>query len=138
MMQTKELLEKPAKVAHAIKMLYLVVGIGVIRTMITVIRHFDVRSPYFLIVTKSLLYAISLFLIYQIGKGRNWARWSMVVLFVISIPMYILPNFDALFHNPIHSLLGVVSLGLYIVALVFLFQQSSSEWFSGKKVSVEK
>ena len=134
-MQTKELLEKPAKVFHAQKMLYLVVGIGVIRTMITVIRHVDVRSPYFLIVTKSLLYAVSLFLIYQIGKGRNWARWSMVVLFAISIPMYILPNFDALFHNPIHSLLGVLSLGLYIVALVFLFYRSSSEWFSKKKVS---
>jgi hypothetical protein len=134
-MQTKELLEKPEKVVHAIKMLYLVIGIGVIRTMITVIRHADVRSPYFLIFTKLLLYVVILFLIYQIGKGRNWARWSVVVLFAIGIPMYILPNFDAMFHNPIHSLLGVLALGLYIVALVFLFQENSSAWFNAGKVS---
>lgn len=135
MMQTKELLERPTKIVHAQKMLYLVVGIGVIRTMITVIRHFDVRSPYFLISTKSLLYVVSLFLIYQIGKGRNWAKWSVVVLFAIIIPMYVLPNFDAMFHNPIHSLLGFLSLGLYIVALVFLFQESSSAWFKAGKVA---
>ena len=135
MMQTKELLERPTKIVHAQKMLYLVVGIGVIRTMITVIRHADVRSPYYLIVTKLSLYVVSLFLIYQIGKGRNWAKWSMVLLFAISIPMYILPNFDAMFHNPIHSLLGFLSLGLYIVALVFLFQESSSAWFKAGKVS---
>jgi hypothetical protein len=134
-MQTKELLERPVKVVHAQKMLYLVVGIGIVRTMMTVIRHADVRSPYFLIFTKLLLYAASVFLIYQIGKGRNWAKWSVVVLFAISIPMYILPNFDAMFHNPIHSLLGFLSLGLYIVALVFLFQESSSAWFKAGKVS---
>ena len=134
-MQTKKFLERPIKVFHAQKMLYSVVGIGVIRTMITVIRHADVRSPYFLIVTKSLLYAVSLFLIYQIGKGRNWARWSVVVLFAYSIPMYVLPNFDAMFHNPIHSLFGFLSLGLYLVALVFLFQESSSAWFKAGKVS---
>ena len=134
-MQTKELLERPIKIVQAQKMLYLVVGIGVIRTMMTVIRHADVRSPYFLIFTKLMLYVVSLFLIYQIGKGRNWAKWSVVVLFVISIPMYILPNFDAMFHNPIHSLLGFLALGLYIVALVFLFHESSSKWFDVKKVS---
>ena len=134
-MQTKELLKRPAKVAHALKMLYLVVGIGVIRTMMTVIRHVEVRSPYFLIFTKLSLYVVSLFLIYQAGKGRNWARWSVVLLFAISIPMYILPNFDAMFHNPIHSLLGFLSLGLFIFALVFLFQESSSAWFKAGKVS---
>jgi hypothetical protein len=40
-----------------------------------------------------------------------------------------------MFHNPIHSLLGFLSLGLYIVALVFLFQESSSAWFKAGKVS---
>jgi hypothetical protein len=135
-MQTKELLEKPKKVVHAIKMLYLIIGIGVIRTIMTVMRHADVRSPYFLIVTKFLIYAVSLFLIYQIGEAKNWARWSMVVIFVIITPLIIMPNFDALSHNPIHSLMGILSSGLYIVALVFLFHESSSDWFGGiEKVS---
>ncbi len=135
-MQTKELLEKPKKVVHAIKMLYLMIGIGVVRTIMTVIRHADVRSPYFLISTKFLIYAVSLFLIYQVGEAKNWARWSMVVIFVIITPLVIVPNFDALSHNPIHSLMGVLGTGLYIIALVFLFHESSSGWFGGiEKVS---
>jgi hypothetical protein len=138
MMQTKELSERPTKVVHALKMLYLVIGIGVIRTTITVIRHADVRSPYFLIFTKFLIYAFSLFLIYEVGKRKNWARWLLVVMFVIIIPLNILPNFDAISHTPVYSLLGVLALGLYIVALVFLFHKNSSDWFIAQKSSKEK
>ena len=85
-MPTKELSERPAKVVLAVKMLYLVVGIGIIRTIMTVIRHADVRSPHFLIFTQLLIYVVSLFLIYELGKGKNWARWTLVVILAICIP----------------------------------------------------
>jgi RsiW-degrading membrane proteinase PrsW (M82 family) len=135
---TKELLEKPAKVILAVKMLYLVVGIGIIRTSMTVIRHADVRSPDFLIFTKLLIYTASLFLIYQMGKGRDWARWSLVVILAISIPLAVLPTFDSISHNPIHTILGLLQLGLYIVALLFLFHGRSSEWFGTRRTSKEQ
>ena len=138
MMQTKELLERPTKIVHAIKMIYLVIGIGVIRTMMTVIRHADVRSPDFLIKTKLLFYSASLFLIYMMGKGKNWARWLLVVIFAISIPLVILPSFGWISHNPVHALLAFLQLALYIVALVFLFHRSSSGWFGAGKVSKEQ
>lgn len=133
----KELLEKPAKVIHGAKLLYLVVGIGIIRASMTIIRHADVRSPDFLIYTKLLVYAVSLFLIYQTGKGKNWARWSLVVIFVISIPMVVLPFFESMSHNPVNSILGFLQLGLYIAALMFLFHESSSGWFGARKTSKE-
>jgi len=134
-MQTKEISERPAKVVLALKMLYLVVGIGIIRTIMTVIRHADVRSPHFLINTKILIYTVSLFLIYQIGKGKNWARWLLVVILAFSIPLNILPSFGSISHNPVHALLLFLQLALYIVALVFLFHGSSSGWFGAGKVS---
>jgi hypothetical protein len=137
-MPKKELSERPAKVVLAARMFYLIVGIGVIRTAITVIRHAHVRSPYFLIFTKLLIYALSLFLIYELGKGKNWARWSLVVIFAICIPLTILPTFESIFHNPGHALLGLLSLALYIVALVLLFHGSSSDWFGTGKVSKEQ
>jgi len=127
----KEMLERPAKVTLAVKMFYLVCGIGVVRTTITVLRHIDVRSPDTLIVTKLLLYAVSIFLIYQTGKGKNWARWAMVTLFVGCLPIEILPLFEELSHNPVNAFLGCVSLGLYLVGLVFLFLKESSAWFVG-------
>ena len=135
---TKELLEKPAKVILAAKLLYLVVGIGIIRASMRVIRHADVRSPDFLIFTKLMVYTASLFLIYQMSKGKNWARWSLVVIFAIGIPLTVLPAFESISHNPINAILGFLQLGLYIVALLFLFQGSSSRWFRAGRTSKEQ
>lgn len=132
-MTISEIAVRPAKVALAVKMLYLVVGIGILRTAITVMRHADVRSPHFLISAKFVIYAVSLFLVYQIGKGRNWARWSLVVIFVCNIPLTILPAFGSFSLVPVHTLLGFLQLGLYIFALVLLFHAGSSEWFGMAK-----
>jgi hypothetical protein len=120
---------KPAKVATAVKMIYLVVAIGIVRTGMTVVRHLDVRSPHFYISTKLMIYAVSVFLIYQTSKRRNWARWSLIVIFAISIPLAILPTFDSFDHSPLHTLLGFLQLGLYIIAILFLFHRTSSSWF---------
>lgn len=132
-MSAEELLEKPKKVVTAIKLLYLMIAIGVIRTVMTVLRHVDVRSPHSLIITKILIYAASLFLIYQISKGKNWARWLLLIIFAIAFPLSVMPTFDAITHNPVHALLGLLQLGLYIIAMVYLFQRSSSEWLGSEK-----
>jgi RsiW-degrading membrane proteinase PrsW (M82 family) len=132
-MSAKELLEKPEKVVSAVKLLYLMIAIGVVRTGMTVLRHADVRSPYSLIFTKILVYSVSLFLIYQISQGKNWARWLFLVIFAIAFPLSVLPTFDAISHNPVHALLGFLQLGLYIIAMVYLFHRSSTEWLGSGK-----
>ena len=124
---------KPEKVVNAVKMLYLMIAIGVVRTGMTVFRHVDVRSPHSLILTKVLIYTASLFLIYQISKGKNWARWLLLVIFAIAFPLSVLPAFDAIFHSPVHALLGLLQLGLYIIAMVYLFHRSSTEWIGAGK-----
>ena len=134
-MSAEELLEKPEKVVTAVKLLYLMIAVGVIRTVMTVLRHVDVRSPHSLIITKILIYAASLFLIYQISRGKNWARWLLLAIFAIAFPLSVLPTFDAITHNPVHALLGLLQLGLYIVAMVYLFHRSSMEWLGSGKAS---
>ena len=134
-MPTKTLLERPPKVALAVKFFYAGVGIGIIRSAMTIIRHTDVRSPYFLVLTKLIIYAGSLYLIYQLSKGRNWASWLMVAIFMISFPLTILPAFAPFSHNPVHTLLGFVQIALYIAAIAFLFHGSSSSWFRSEKIS---
>lgn len=128
-MSIRELSERPPKVVQAIKLLYLIIGIGMVRTVMTVLRHVDVRSPYFFIFMKSGIYIGSLALVYQLGKGKNWAKFSLVAIFAISIPLSILPAFESISHNPVHTLLGFVQIILYVVMLVFLFHESSSSWF---------
>jgi hypothetical protein len=133
-MQKKEFSEKPSKVVLAQRLLYLVISLGIFRTTLTVIRHADVRSPYFLIFVKLLVYTVSFFLIYQSGKANNWARWAIVLIFTISIPLVILPSFESISHNLVYALFVFLQLTLYIVALVFLFHKISSSWFGREKV----
>ena len=130
------LLEKPAKVVLAIRILYLIVALGIIRLTFSVVRHIDVRSPDFLILTKVLVYSVSIFLIYQVGKRKNWARWSLLAVLAAGIPLIILPAFGAISHNPVYATLAILQLGLFVVALVLLFHESSSTWFSAKKTGV--
>lgn len=128
-MSTKIVADRPQKVVIAVRLFYVVVGIGVIRSAITIFRHADVRSPHFLILLMLLIYIGSLFVIYQLSKGKNWARFSMVAIFIISIPLVILPNFASFAHNPIHSILGFLNILLYILGLALIFHNSSSSWF---------
>jgi hypothetical protein len=134
-MPTKALSERPSKVALAVKFLYLVVGLGIIRAVMTIIRHADVRSPDFLIYTKIIIYAGSVYLIYQLNKGRNWARWFLGVIFIIAIPLVILPAFASYSHNPVAALITFIRTALYIIGMVFLFHRSSSNWFGAEKIS---
>jgi hypothetical protein len=129
---TQALSGRPAKVVLAVKMLYFVVGVGVLRTAFMVVRHLEVRSPDFLIMTKFFTYALSLYLIYLVGKGKNLARWLLVMIFVVSIPLTILPYFESITHNPVGSALGIAQLVMYVIGLVLLFHSSSRPWFEVK------
>ncbi|MEM9301936.1 MAG: hypothetical protein AAGE01_07485 [Pseudomonadota bacterium] len=121
--------QAPRPVSLAIKLLYVIVAIGVIRTGMTVMRHIEVRSPDFLIFSKAAIYAVSLLVIHQAGKGRNWARWTLAGLLIIHIPLTILPAFDSFASNPLNMGLGFVQLAMYLVSLALLFSRNSSNWF---------
>lgn len=133
-MPIKNISEIPSKVTLAAKLFYFVVGIGITRAILTIFRHVEVRTPYFLISMKILIYVGSLYLIYQLGKGKNWARVSMVTIFIICIPLVVLPTFASFSHNPTDSILAILQTILYIIALVLLFHRSSSNWFASKKI----
>jgi hypothetical protein len=121
--------QTPAKVVLAAKMFYLVVALGMTRTFMTVVRHVDVRSPYFLISVKLCIYVTSVLVIYQLSKGKDWARWPLVAIFIICLPLVILPAFDSFSHSPVHSLLGLLQLALSVYAFALLFCKESSAWF---------
>jgi len=129
-MSTIELSARPAKVVLAVKVLYLFVALGAIRTALMMIRHLDVRSPFFDIVANLVIYAASLYLIHQLSKGKNWARWSLVAILFFSLFLLLLPTFDSFTLNPVNTLLVLVQYTLYVVALVFLFHRETQGWFA--------
>ena len=61
----------------------------------------------------------------MIGKGRNWARITYLVLFIIGVPLIVFAMLQ-----PLLVILVIGQIVVQIIGLVFLFQKSSSDWFN--------
>jgi hypothetical protein len=123
-------LERPARVTLAIRMLVFVIALGIVQTAIVALRHIDVRSPNVLIVTKAVIYSFDFVLLYRLGRGDNWARWSTLPILAIAIPIGTLPVVQSFAHYPLYGLLELAQLCLYVTSIAMLFQKSSAKWFA--------
>ena len=68
----------------------------------------------------------------MIGKGKNWARITFLILCIIGILLvalvFILPDAAQLL-APLEKLLTIIGAVLIVIAQILLFQQPSSDWF---------
>ena len=122
---------RPDKVSMAVKLLYVTLGIGVLRFIIdpsslSQIAQMDLEV--FVGIT-AFSFILIWFFIYMIGKGRNWARIILLVSFIIGTPFAVPILLQSLVEKSISGLLTTGTLVLQGIALVFLFQKPSSEWF---------
>ena len=78
-------MDKPNKVRNAERLLYISLAIGLLGIGLDVDFSWrDMAQLVFVIATYAILaIALPLFLIYKIGKGRNWARITFLILFII-------------------------------------------------------
>lgn len=144
-MQNTNQLAQPQKVNTAVKLLYASLGLGIISSVLfppglDEVSSFDsaLNDSLFIFFTAGLTFGLTWLLIYMIGKGKNWARITFLVFFIIGIPLSIVtfPLFLLLSDTPvIDGSLFLVQTGMDLVALVFLFQEESSAWFKALKQS---
>ena len=125
---------RPVKVGTAVILLYISLGIGILRGIMEASMLVQIASPAFVMLVTFFVLGIMWLFIYMIGEGRNWARITFLVFFIIGIPFSVLPMLQSLAANPISGLLGIGQTALQIIALVFLFQKPSSDWFREMKV----
>lgn len=129
---------KPDSVSTALILLWISIAIGVIRSVMEFSNSLGLAtasgfgSGYVIFVTL-FTFAFIAFFIYMIGKGKNWARITFLVLFIIGIPFSVLPAIYSLITNPVSGMLGAGQTILQLIALVFLFQKPSSDWFKSMK-----
>ena len=128
-------ISRPKKVGAAVKLLYITLGIGVLRSIMEASMHAQMASPAFVMFVTFFVLGIMWLFIHMIGKGRNWARITFLVLFIVGIPFSILPLLQSLAAAPISGLLGIGQTVIQVIALVFLFQKPSSDWFREMKAN---
>ena len=120
---------RPEKVSAAIKLLYITLGIGALRGILEASIRAQMASPLFVISVSFGVFGVVGFFIYMIGRGRNWSRITFTVLFIIGLPFSVQTLIENLTTNPISGLLGIGQTVIQVIALIFLFQKTSSAWF---------
>jgi len=123
--------ERPKKVSNAVSLLYATLGIGVVRSVLEGSANSAAAGIGF---TMSIALAVLGFmgwLIFMIGRRRNWARVTFLVLFLLGSPAIVL-LIRSFAVNPVSGLLGFAQVVLQAVALVFLFQPESTARFRGR------
>ena len=134
----KEKKGRPDKVSTAVTLLWVTIAIGIVGSIMEFPSSLEVATAQgfglgFIIFTTFFTLAILAFFIFMIGKGKNWARITFLVLFIIGIPFAVFPLFQSLLTSPISGILGIGQTILQIIALVLLFQKPSSDWFKSVK-----
>lgn len=126
--------ELPKKVDIAVKLLYGVVALGILRAAINAINHIDVRSLGLVHLGHALVFVVSSYFIYKISKQQNWARIAVLVILIVDIPLTVLPMFDSIKHSPLNNGLGLIQAVIFIAAMVLLYRPEASRWFNNGEV----
>ena len=133
----KEKKSRPSKVSIAITLLWIVIAVGVVSSTFNFSNSLEIANASglglgWLIFTLYFTFLIVAFFIWKIGQGKNWARITYLVLFIIGVPFtiysYLTSEISMLSIIP-----GIAGMIVQIIALVFLFQKQSSDWFNSNK-----
>jgi hypothetical protein len=141
-------LSRPKRVLVAITLLYAALGIGVTRIVLDLYSGYPITGPPWLmtmvnqtgitwllpivlLLSALVTFTLLLVLIYLIGQGKNWARISFLVLWLIGILLFLsaTPLRRFLAAHPISGMFALLQYVFQVVALVLLFQNESSRWF---------
>ncbi len=129
--------KRPKNISTGVRLLWFSFLLGALSVIGDLIRaERDILATYgeigliIRIAITITIIAIATLLIYMIGKRKNWARISYLILFIIAVIIGMKNLITGIFDNQITSFIYLVEIILSTVALVFLFQEKSSKWFN--------
>jgi hypothetical protein len=128
---------RPTKVSWAVYLLYASLFIGVVNGLLWFGRLSKPNSIFFAVfIVTSALY-VSWLLTFKISKGKNWARLTYLILFIIGL-LFIKPILISFTTNPLQT--GIENLPLLMqgIAIILLFQKTSTKWFQQMKTDAQQ
>lgn len=115
----------PDGVRTAVMLLYIAIGIGVVRGIMESMGIID---------TVIVLGVLSL-IIHLIGKGHNWARITYILLFAIGTPFSISPLIQSIKANLLSGMMGVGQICVQICACIILVRAPVVCWYRKSRQS---
>ncbi len=120
---------RPAAVSNAVGLFYISLALGVIRVMVAWPSMSREVSPSLALLLVAVPYGVLLLLLHFVNRGQNWARITLVVLFILTAPFPTPTLMESLGAHPLAGILRILQLVLQVVALVMLFGAQARRWF---------
>lgn len=133
--------ERPAEITRAVTCLWIMFAIGVASTVWKLLGtpqlgpaygKFSTIQQAMMYATILIIFAVSAWLYYLIGKGRNWARIVFLVLTAISLlwlPMAIRLILNPAFWRSPENMAFVINTALSAAACYFLLTKPARAWY---------
>ncbi|MEQ1535132.1 MAG: hypothetical protein ABL923_04580 [Burkholderiaceae bacterium] len=128
-METQNAVQKPQPVATAVNLLWASMAVGLVKMLMDFSYLSAVAPAAFTNFVLVFTFALIAFLIFKISVGRNWARITFLVMFVIGMLPTLPLMLGELSRSPVVGALSVAQVGLQVYALFLLFTQPGSVWF---------
>ncbi|MEZ5646690.1 MAG: hypothetical protein R3E99_16305 [Burkholderiaceae bacterium] len=124
-----ENIEKPSQINTAVNLLWASLAIGFVKSIMDMQHLGSQASPAFTnFILISVIAVVALLIVFT-SKGKNWARITFLVLFILgslpSIPL-VLAEFT---RSPVLGAFSLVQIVLQVVALYMVFTRPGAAWF---------
>lgn len=125
---------KPAEIDKATFLLWLSLGIGVLKTALDW-PHLEAmsRSTNFFVSTMVFTFAVLALLFWKVGQGRNWARITLLVFFIIGVVPGVLILRSDFQRSTVIAVLDALQTLLQIYPLWLVFTAPGRNWFTSRR-----
>jgi hypothetical protein len=121
--------EKPSQITTAVNLLWASLAIGFVKSIMDVQHLGSQASPAFTNFILISVFAVMALLIVFISKGKNWARITFLVLFILGSPLSIPLGLGEFTRSPVLGAFSLVQIVLQVVALYIVFTKPGAAWF---------
>jgi hypothetical protein len=128
-MDTQSTVQKPQPVVTAVNLLWASLAVGLVKMLMDFSNLTAVAPAAFTNFILIFTFALIGFLIFKISAGRNWARITFLVLFIIGVLPTLPIVLGEFSRSAVVGALSVAQIGLQVYALILLFTQPGNSWF---------
>ena len=130
--ESDERIERPRHVFIAVALLWVALVVQA-AGLAFVWRLYQIAPTWFLVRAGIItcVWVLMAWVVAMIERGRNWARFTYLVLFLVDAPIALILTASAMTVSPLSALAMPLQLLLQIVAMIMLFIPPAGEWFRG-------
>ena len=122
-------IQQPSQIHIALILLWISLGVGLLISLIDSNPALAGVSTAFIVTVAVAVLAVMAFFIFHIGRGRNWARITFLILFLLGTWPFMQELVGMFNRSLIACLLSVTQFVLQISAIYLIFTKPGNAWF---------